>query len=167
MARLDANWSALWPAAGAAACLAGLWMSAATLHGTPARIAQLHDKHSQLRELQELERRAGGQGAREVLDQLASPTLPPVADVAEALVPGAEISIREDPPVAAGGGWMLRSVQLAADDVPLAPAMDMAAALESERPPWRVRAARIVPNPQSPGTGRVELTLSGLHREDL
>jgi hypothetical protein len=62
---------------------------------------------------------------------------------------------------------MLRIVQLTGDAVPLAPAMGMVAALESERPPWRVRAASITPDPQSPASGHIELTLAGLHKEDL
>lgn len=167
MAHSESNLPNLWLILGGAACLAGVWFSVATLRTTPAHIAQIEDKVDQIQELQDLDDSTGEHGARELFEQLGSPRLPSVADVADELVPDADLSIQEGESTGLDDGWILRTTQVSGGRLPIGKVLGLVAALECERPPWRLQAVTIDPDADTPGLAAVTLTLTGLHREKL
>ena len=152
--------------AGAAAFpLLGLWLSAQTLRKTPVTIGHISTKCAALEELRGFGKgNASTQSAQQALDELSVQEAPPLRQIVARFLPDASAEIREEDPEPLQGGWSVRRSDVVCNHVRLETLAKLVAALESERPPWRLRECTITAAGEEPGFGRVTLRLEALHR---
>ena len=144
----------------------GAGWSMRTVATLRVRETQCRDRLQQLAELRMLAAHSQrAEGARTTVQ--ASATGAVAADIEARLksaLPGVRVEVRGHA-TALDDGWTLRENELELDEVPLESALALAAALEQERPPWRLSACDIRASPSTPGNGHVVLTLTRLQPE--
>lgn len=152
--------------AGAVACpLLGLWLSAQTLRTTPVTIGHIGAKCAALEELRAIGRgNASTQSAQQALDALSVQQAPPLRQIVAEFLPDDSPEIREDDPEPLQAGWSVRRSDVVCDHVRLETVAKLVAALESERPPWRLRECTISAGGDEPGFGRVTMQFEALSR---
>ena len=147
------------------ACAAGLYLSYRSWRVTADTTRHLRAKFERLDEL----RRLGGEGeranaARAALEMVSPGTPPDLQRVADRLLADTEVDIQEGAPAPASDTWRVRQAVVRVHDVPMGTLGRFLAAVEGERPPWRLRECSITALPDRPGRVLADLALEALER---
>lgn len=149
----------------AAAVVAGLAWSAATLAGRPAVAARLDRRASELRQLREMADESARRRAMvTALDRFAGAASVSVSTLAENALPGLAADIRTREPEPAGPGWRARRVDVDLSGIPFERAAAFMSEAERCRPPWRVIECVVRASRQGDGQGQIRLVLESLER---
>ena len=152
-------------AAAAVACGLGIVLTADSIFQAPQFADVMKRKYADLDRLLVLQRdRSRDLAAVDAFNQLPSKTPAPIADIANAALPGSHPAIhpRETRPAAAG--WSVRSVEVSFDSVKLADLDRFLAKAGEARPPWRLAEFNATALEQAPATARISVVLEALEK---
>lgn len=149
----------------AVACALGIVLTADSIIQAPQFADVMKRKHADLDRLLALQRdRSHDLAAIDTFNQLPVKTPPPLADLANTVLPGSHPAIhpRETRPAAAE--WSVRSVEVSFDSVKLADLARFLTKAEEARPPWRLTEFSATALEQSPASARISVVLEALEK---
>jgi hypothetical protein len=149
----------------AVACALGIVLTADSFIQTPPFADVMKRKYADLDRLLALQRdRARDLAAIDAFNQLPAKTPTPLAELANAALPGNHPAIHQRETRPAAGGWSIRSVEVSFDSVKLSDLARFLAKAEEARPPWRLAEFNATALEQSPASARISVVLEALEK---
>jgi hypothetical protein len=159
------NRTAILRGLGIAVCATAVLMTLQSLLAAPASVRHLRKKNEDVEALRSLrEDQARSEAAIDLFEKLPSRTPPPLGELVNIAMPGARYNLRLKESRPAPFGWMVRSVELSFEDLPLASLAPFLERAENRRPPWRLVECHLTASDQAPGRGRAVLVLEGIEK---
>ena len=149
----------------AIACVVGIFMTADSVLRAPQSTDVMKRKYADLDRLLALQRdRSRDLAAVDAFNQLPAKAPAPLADLANAVLPGNRPTIRQRETRPAAAGWSVRSTEVSFDSVKLSDIARFLAKAEESRPPWRLVEFSATASEQSPASARVTVLLEALEK---
>jgi hypothetical protein len=149
----------------AVACGLGIVLTADSILQAPQFADAMKRKYADLDRLLVIQNdQARDLAAVDMFNQLPSKTPAPLADLANAAMPGIHAAIHQRETRPAAAAWSVRSVEVSFDSVKLADLARFLAKAEESRPPWRLTEFNATALEQSPGSARISVVLEALEK---
>ena len=149
----------------AIACGLGIVLTADSIVQAPQFADVMRRKYADLDRLLALQQRQSRDlAAIDEFNRLSDKKPAPLADLANAALPGSRPAIHQRETRPAAAGWSVRSVEVSFDSLKLSDLARFLAKAEEARPPWRLAEFNATALEQSPASARISVVLEALEK---